>query len=484
MAPEPNGSSPKDNFIVVGAGYAGLATSIELARRGYAVEVFESTKELTNQGDVIQISSYATLLMSNWGNVLEESVKISSIVPSLAYFDWKGKPIIEAPLPQEFGGFPILYSKRGEIQRLMFEHAKSIGVKFRFGVRVTSYFEEGEKAGVYLGTERFEACGVISADGIHSHARSVITGKPATARTSGFAIYRCWFNLDTLRDDPLSRAYAESPEDKFHVWLGRNTHCIVMTNTKLRGAVLFCTHKASCPFPHSHLPSDHANTFLQDDSETGAQESWTCPGKVSDILELMDGWDEVLKAVAKHIPEDNLIDWKLLWRDPAKKWVSDNGRIVLVGDAAHPHLPTSGSGAGQAFEDAATIGTLISEKGVANLPVLFKAFENLRYERTSLTQRLGWETRHRWHQTDWNAVKANPALVKMPQPEWLYGANAIKYTIDNMDAAIDSVEKGSSFTSTNVPEGHVHEDWTVESMMELEKQQSQASFYTASVDVR
>ncbi|KAJ3545772.1 hypothetical protein NM208_g2352 [Fusarium decemcellulare] len=437
MAPEPNGSTTKSNFIVVGAGYAGLAAAIELAKRGHAVEVFESTRDLTNQGDVIQISSYATLLMSNWGNVLEESVKISSIVPSLTYFDWKGKPIIEAPLPQEFGGFPILYSKRGEIQRLMFEHAKSIGVKFRFGVRITRYFEERDKAGIYVGAERFEASGVIAADGIHSHARSVVTGKPATAKTSGFAIYRSWFNLDTLRDDLLTRAYAESPDDKFH-----------------------------------------------DDSGADGQESWTCPGKVPDILKVIDGWDEVLKAVAKHIPEDNLVDWKLLWRDPAKKWASDNGRIVLVGDAAHPHLPTSGSGAGQAFEDAATIGTLIGEKGITNLPVLFRAYENLRYERTSLTQRLGWETRHRWHQTDWNAVKANPTLVKMPQPEWLYGANAIRYTIDNMDAAIDNVEKGTPFISTNVPEGHEHEDWSVESMMELEKQQSQASFYTASVDVR
>lgn len=56
--------------------------------------------------------------------------------------------------------------------------------------------------------------------------------------------------------------------------------------------------------------------------------------------------------------------------------------------------------------------------------------------------------------------------------------------MDNMDAAIDSVENGTSFTNTNVPEGHKHQDWTVESMMELEKQQAQASFYTASVDVR
>lgn len=192
--------------------------------------------------------------MSNWGNVLEEAVKISSSVPSLTYLDWKGTPIIESPLPQDFGGFPILYCKRGKIQRLMYEHAKSIGVNFRFGARITSYFEEEDKAGIYVETERITACAIIAADGIHSNARKIVTGKPATARTSGFAIYRTWFNLDTLSNDPLTRFYAESPKDEFHVWLGLNTHCIVMTNTKLRGVVLFCTHEVSCLFPH---PSKH-----------------------------------------------------------------------------------------------------------------------------------------------------------------------------------------------------------------------------------
>lgn len=53
MAPDSNASVAQHNFIVIGAGYAGLAASIELARRGYAVEVFESTKELTNQGNAL-----------------------------------------------------------------------------------------------------------------------------------------------------------------------------------------------------------------------------------------------------------------------------------------------------------------------------------------------------------------------------------------------------------------------------------------------
>ena len=50
MAHEQTGHAARNNFIVVGAGYAGLTAAIELRRGGFVVDVFESTKELTNQG--------------------------------------------------------------------------------------------------------------------------------------------------------------------------------------------------------------------------------------------------------------------------------------------------------------------------------------------------------------------------------------------------------------------------------------------------
>ena len=52
---------------------------------------------------------------------------------------------------------------------------------------------------------------------------------------------------------------------------------------------------------------------------------------------------------------------------------------------------------------------------------------NDRYERTSLTQRMGFETRHVWHQTDWEAVSNNPEVLKFPQPAWLNGIDAGDY---------------------------------------------------------
>lgn len=181
----------------------------------------------------------------------------------MTYWNFKGDKILDAPLPAEFSGFPILYCSRGETQNIFYDYAVSIGVKFRLGIRVSNYFEEDNCSGIIVGDERIEADGVIAADGIHSLARTFLTGKPQKPQTSGFAIYRAWFNLDSLADDPITKFLADSRRDEFHVWLGKDTHAIVLTNVALRALVCFVTHKVSfyhCSHkilreacPHSHV---------------------------------------------------------------------------------------------------------------------------------------------------------------------------------------------------------------------------------------
>ena len=86
-----------------------------------------------------------------------------------------------------------------------------------------------------------------------------------------------------------------------------------------------------------------------------------------------------------------------------------------------------------------------------------------------MTQLMGWELRHRWHQTDWEHVKKNPDFLRIPQPDWLYGADAEAYGYANFDAVMAQLRDGKPFQNTNLPPGHVHQDWTIESMMELDK---------------
>lgn len=59
-----------------------------------------------------------------------------------------------------------------------------------------------------------------------------------------------------------------------------------------------------------------------------------------------------------------------------------NGRVCLVGDAAHATTPWQGAGAGMAFEDAMILGTILGEtKQPSGLACAFQAYDAVRRER-------------------------------------------------------------------------------------------------------
>ncbi|KAF7548609.1 hypothetical protein G7Z17_g6938 [Cylindrodendrum hubeiense] len=417
----------KIKTIIVGAGFAGLSTAIELSRKNVGVEIFERVQDLSTTGDVILMSANCTRIMGRWDNVLEQAVKISGQPERMTMCTKEGHEILDQPLPEDYEGAPNIFSSRGRIQQLMVQQAQKLGIPIHLGHRVDEYFEDNGSAGVIVNGVRHTADYVICCDGIHSRGRVYVTGSDGRAKSSGFAVYRSWFPLERLAADPLTKKYVDADSDHF-----QDTYTL--------------------------------------------EESWSFPGEKDKMLKVIEDWDDTLKAVVQAIPPDALIDWKLLWRDPVKRWISDGGRIALAGDSAHPHLATSGSGAAQAIEDAATIATVISRGGRDNIRTSLKIYETLRYHRTSLTQRMGWETRHRWHQTDWEAVKKNPEFLRMPQPGWLYGHDAEKYAGEKYEEAASHILNGTPFVSTNIPEGYVYEEWTVEEMMAKENK-SNASFY-------
>lgn len=87
-----------------------------------------------------------------------------------------------------------------------------------------------------------------------------------------------------------------------------------------------------------------------------------------------------------------------------------------------------------------------------------------------LSQRNGFETRHRWHKTDWKEFKKDPNTINLPQPDWLYGHDAEKYAYERWDDVVRHVNYGQPLHSTNTYPGYIHEDWTVKGVMEMEKQ--------------
>lgn len=81
---------------------------------------------------------------------------------------------------------------------------------------------------------------------------------------------------------------------------------------------------------------------------------------------------------------------------------------------------------------------------------------------------MGWEVRHKWHQTDWERVKREPEFLKIPQPDWLYRGDAEKYGYEQFDAVMAHIKEGAPFRNTNVPDNYVPEDWNIKTMTEID----------------
>ena len=229
--------------IVIGAGLAGLAASIELARLGANVKIFESSRDLKKQGDVIRFEANASRAMEPWGDVLETVVRSSSPLDKLIISNKDGRTLLEQPLQTEFDGYPNTYAKRGHIHQTLLDYATKLGVDVILASPVTAVFESDTGAGVRVRGETFVADCVLAGDGVRSQARAYVTGTVERPKKSGYAIYRTWFPLDVLHGDSVVEHIATSKAGICKVWIGQDAHAVLTTNVSMRAATCFFTHK-------------------------------------------------------------------------------------------------------------------------------------------------------------------------------------------------------------------------------------------------
>ncbi|KAL3474762.1 hypothetical protein BJX99DRAFT_247969 [Aspergillus californicus] len=409
------GPSTGIKVIVIGGGFAGLGTAIECIRQGHEVEIFEQAKEFTALGDLIVLTPNGTRIVSRWDDCMLQIMKRCLWVDQMNILNTSGELLHAQPWVLQHDGYPFAMGQRSGYQEVLVRFTESLG------------------AGIVVDGVTHHADVVIGADGIHSRCRVHVTGSEEKVQGSGYAVFRAWFNLD---------------EDSYDLWIGQDIHAFILTCPALNMVVYAVTHK----------------------DEFNAVESYSHPGRVEDVLRSCEDWDPRFRAVVKATPANRLVDWKLLWRDPVKNWVSKGSRIAIIGDAAHPFLPTFGNGAVQALEDAATVAVLLRLAGKSNVATALRAYETLRYERVTLCQRIGFETRHRLHKTNSAKVAEDPNWMNIPQPLWQYDHDAEAYAVERWEevvAYLGDQNENKTFRSTNIAPGHVHTNWTVEQLMEL-----------------
>jgi 2-polyprenyl-6-methoxyphenol hydroxylase-like FAD-dependent oxidoreductase len=289
---------------------------------------------------------------------------------------------------------PVFNGHRGEFHSVVFNYVKDdLRIPIRLGCRITRYFEEETEVGIVLDSgERIVGDVVIGADGVRSKARELVLGFEDKPKSSGYAVFRAWFtNEEMIKDPEVSMHDYDRPRtsktltnsgtvqtrhfcdngDTFNGWIGPDVH------------FLFSTIKngSDCCWVLTHV------------DEADIEESWSFPGKLEDVYKVFEGWDPLCKRIVSKTPEEKLVDWKLVYRDPLPRWVSDGGNTCLLGDSAHPFLPTSAQGATQSMEDGVTIAICLREAGKNNISAALRAFEHIRYDRVKAVQKTGETTR-------------------------------------------------------------------------------------------
>jgi len=124
-------------------------------------------------------------------------------------------------------------------------------------------------------------------------------------------------------------------------------------------------------------------------------------------------------------------------------WLSPRARIALIGDAAHPFLPTSVQGASQAMEDGATLAVCLelAAKRKDGVQTALRAYERIRYDRVLAAQKTGETTRDRWHKADFANIKKNPEAVKLRREKWLLDFDAERHAYEVYEKTVREVEE-------------------------------------------
>lgn len=104
------------------------------------------------------------------------------------------------------------------------------------------------------------------------------------------------------------------------------------------------------------------------------------PDELAAVRQRFADWHDAAQALMAGTEPDYLMRHDVWVLDrPLKSYV--RGRMVLIGDAAHPMLPTLGQGANSALEDGVTVGRLIPPR-TADIPAALRVVDHQRRRRT------------------------------------------------------------------------------------------------------
>lgn len=389
--------SKRLSIAIVGGGLGGLAAALFLRKAGLDVSVFEKAEALQEVGAGIVVPPNMMRPLRKLGlaeKLASFAVRLEAAWEFRRWLD--GRVLFVQPMGEEcerLYGEHCYVAHRADLRAMFWQALRDPLI--RLDHRCVEVNQTEDEVQITLTgstgqTTRVTADVLIGADGIHSVIREAITPN-SSARFSGLCAFRCLVPTDKVPEMALRPVQT--------IWLGPGRHFV------------------HYPISGGRL----VNIVAVTPAGSWRTESWTAEGNISDLVREFQGWDERLNQLILSATETRR--WAIYDRAPLQKWTQ--GRMTLLGDAAHAMVPFFAQGAAQAIEDAVVLADCLTSADRNSVATALRRYENIRRPRANhvLMMSRGREIRNHLidgpeqQQRDAELAAGNP----LRQSAWLYG---------------------------------------------------------------
>ena len=381
-------------IAIIGAGLGGLACAAALRKHGYDVQVYEKAKDFRPAGGALGLVPNGLRSLDAISPGIVAEIKNSGSQMRIGVLKNTQNEIIRTRPGTRYEdkyGFPLITVWWWRLQQILASKLPANSIHLNH--RCTGFSQDDEGVDIYFDAQdKVRADLLIGADGIKSAVRASLIGdgEPRYLQSMSWrAVIKCDQQVLNPGELGFVKGYRE------FMYLLNVGH----------GDIAWLYRQLS-PNPYKSANPD---------------ETKSC------VLDKIAEWAKSLRSLVEATPPERILEGGICDRLPLDSW--SQGRVTLLGDAAHPMAPAIGQGANSSFEDAWVLADCLSNK--SKIGEALANYEQRRIPRMKIIQTRSAKGEMRYYETESEKSarekqeqEQSIGMSKQEFDDWLYAYQA------------------------------------------------------------